>query len=189
MAHDMRAKLDTPNYREGTALMRVPETVEGWRSEHRTARKRVDRSARLGYTFAEIDRSLHAADILEINLSLSHRQGRPMTEGYRKPSTEPLPDYQCSRHNIRTYGVLQGERLRAYLTLYRLGELRLISMILGHGEHLKNDVMYALFQGVVEDQAGDDGWFYYNRWDSGTDGLRYFKSKLGFAEGDVEWGI
>ena len=83
-------------------------------------------------------------------------------------------------HNIRCYGVLEGETLRAYLTLYRIRGLALISMILGHGAHLSCDIMYRLFAGVVEDQAGLGGWFYYNRHDSGTDGLRYYKERVGF---------
>jgi len=60
-------------------------------------------------------------------------------------------------------------------------------MILGHAEHEPNDVMFLLFQGVVEDQQGKGGWFYYNRHDSGTDNLRYFKERLGFQPTDVEW--
>jgi hypothetical protein len=60
-------------------------------------------------------------------------------------------------------------------------------MILGHGDHLANEIMYLLFQGVVEDQAGYSGVLYYNRFDSGTEGLRFFKSRLGFYEGDVAW--
>ena len=47
--------------------------------------------------------------------------------------------------------------------------------------------MYLLFQAAVADQCLLGGWFVYNRHDSGTDGLRYFKEKLGFREMEVEW--
>lgn len=191
MAAEMRMKLDVPNYTVGVSLMSVPDSLEEWRAEHRTARKRADRSRRLGYRFAEIDRTEYADDILAINLSLPERQGRPMSDGYANPSIGKLPDYPCERHNIRTYGVTYefglGAPLVAYLTLYREHELALISMILGHGDHLRNDIMYLLFSGVVEDQAGLGGWFYYNRHDSGMDGLRYYKERQGFREATVEW--
>jgi hypothetical protein len=47
--------------------------------------------------------------------------------------------------------------------------------------------MYLLVQGVIEHQAELGGFLVYNRHDSGTDGLRYFKTKLGFEETEVEW--
>jgi sirohydrochlorin ferrochelatase len=187
LADRMRDQLDIPKYRAGVSLMAVPDSLEEWRSEHRTARKRADRSRRLGYRFAEIDRSHYAGDIYEINTSLSRRQGRPMEAGYRDPCTTRLPNYPCDRHNVRTYGVLEDDRLRAYLYLYRLEQLVLVSMILGHGSHLRNDIMYLLFAGVVADQAGQGGWFYYNRHDSGTDGLVYYKERQGFRSEAVEW--
>lgn len=188
LATDMLAKLDIEKYRSGVALLAVPGSLEEWRAEHRTARKRADRASRRGYRFAEIDRSQYGDDIYEINTSLPMRQGRPMSDGYRHHFTPgKLPVYPCRMHNIRTWGILQGERLRAYLGAYRLNELCLISMILGHGAHLGDEIMYLLFHGVIEDQAGLGGWFYYNRFDSGTDGLRFWKERQGFREAEVAW--
>lgn len=188
LANRMQAQLGVQKYSRGVALMPVPESVEAWHAEHRTARKRADRAARLGYTFAEIDRSEFADDIYAINVSKAERQGRPMSAGYTvRHDHGPLPDYPCSRHAVRTYGVLHSGTLYAYLSLYVVGRLHLVSMILGHAQALQEDVMYALFEGVVRRHAGEGGFFYYNRWDSGTDGLRYYKSRLGFFEGDVSW--
>ena len=100
----------------------------------------------------------------------------------------PLPEYPCPLHGIETYGVSDSHgKLVAYLWLYRSGELALVSSILGHGDHLANDVMYLLFQGAVIDQCLLGGWFVYNRADSGTDGLRFFKERLGFREMVVAW--
>jgi len=191
LAFRMRNQLDTPNYSRGVAVMPVPATLAAWRDEHRTARKRADRAERLGYRFDTIDRSMHNDAIHDINTSLAERQGRPMSAGYLKRHNHgALPEYLCQRHRVHTYGVLDYVGvLRAYLSLYRVGDLALVSMILGHGDHLRNDVMYLLAAGMIADQAGQGGWFYYNRWDSGEDGLRYFKSKLGFVEGDVEWRL
>jgi hypothetical protein len=142
----------------------------------------------MGYRFDEIDRSLFNDDIHDINTSLPERQGRPMSAGYLKRHNHgQLPVYPCDRHRVNTYGVIDGVTLRAYLSLYRCGELVLISMILGHGDYLKSDIMYLLAHGTIEAQAGQGGVFYYNRHDSGTVGLRYYKEKLGFSEADVQW--
>lgn len=176
---------------ERCSVLPMPTSVEAWRDEHRTARKRANRAERLGYRFAEIKREQYDGDVYEINTSLDSRQGRPMSAGYReRVHFMPLPDYPCERHAICTYGVLsQRGKLVAYLWLYRAGELALVSSILGHGEHLANDVMYLLFQGVVGAQSGLGGHFVYNRADSGTEGLRYFKHKLGFEAMEVEWSV
>jgi hypothetical protein len=188
LAWKLHRQLSTPHYSHGAAVMEVPSSVEAWRGTHRTARKRADRAARLGYLFAEIDRSQHNDQIHEINVSLPRRQGRPMSAGYQQRHNHgPLPHYPCDRHRVHTYGVLTGSTLVAYLNAYRCGDLLMVSMILGHADHLASDVMYALWQGVVADQAHHGGIAYYNRWDSGEPGLRYFKSKLGFREDDIEW--
>ena len=85
--------------------------------------------------------------------------------------------------------MLSARRLVAYLWLYRAGELALVSQILGHADHLENEVMYLLMQGVVaaESAVDHDGVFLYNRHDSGQDGLRFFKERCGFEPMQVEW--
>lgn len=188
LAFRFQTQLGVPKYSCGASILEMPANVQAWRDEHRTARKRADRAARLGYQFAEIDRSRFNDDIHEINLSLPERQGRPMTAGYTERHNHgPLPDYPCDRHRVHTYGVLQGERLRAYLSLYRCGELGLVSMILGHGAHLDAGIMYLLIAGVIADQVPHMGVLYYNSHASGTDGLRWMKERVGFVATDVEW--
>jgi hypothetical protein len=188
-AAELRMKLQPPKYTQGVSTMENPATLEQWRSEHRTARKRSDRCERRGYAFSEISYREYDDDMYEINTSLERRQGRPMSDGYTRRITHGrLPDYPCDLHNIRTYGVLAPRRdLVAYMTLYRCCELALVSMILGHGDHLANEIMYLLFAGMIQDQAGHPGVIYYNRWDSGRDGLRFYKERVGFTEGSVEW--
>ena len=188
LAFRFKKQLGVEHYSRGAAILEMPDSLQAWRDEHRTARKRADRSARLGYEFAEIDRSQFSDDIHEINVSLRERQGRPMTPGYTTYRPQgSLPDYPCDRHRIHTYGILQGERLRAYLTLYRVGELGMVSMILGHGDHLGNDIMYLLVYRTIGMQIEQGGTLYYNLWNSGTDGLRYFKERVGFVPVDLEW--
>ena len=176
---------------ERCSVLTVPISVNTWREEHRTARKRADRATRLGYHFAEIRREEYDEHIYFINTSLDSRQGRPMSAGYmERQHFLPLPTYPCERHCIRTYGVISARgQLVAYLWLYRSGHMALVSQILGHGDHLQNDVMYLLFQGVVESQSLNGGFFVYNLHSSGTDGLRYFKSKLGFDAMEVSWEL
>src|SRR5262249_53534421 len=94
LAERMEAQLVSPTYTDGVSLMAAPASVDEWRAAHRTARKRADRCARLGYRFAEIDRSEHLDAIHEINTSKRERQGRPMSDGYlERPQFGPLPDY------------------------------------------------------------------------------------------------
>jgi hypothetical protein len=164
------------------------EQTDKWRDEHRTARKRADRCERLGYRFQKIDRHLYTEDIYRINTSLEERQGRPMSNGYTtRQSYAPLPDYPCPRHRVTTYGVLRDHNLYAYLWLYRAGDLALVSSILGHGDRLRDDVMYLLMQGIIHAERDTGGFLTYNRHDSGTDGLRYYKERCGFTEQRVEW--
>lgn len=175
-------------YQRGASIMEMPSSLLDWRATHRTARRRADRCHSRGYRFAEVDYSQFDDDIHEINTSLQRRQGRPMSDGYlRWVRHGKLPEFPCAVHRTVTYGVLAGDRLRAYLTLHRSGELGLVSMILGHGDFLNDEIMYLLFHGLVSDQAGTGGILYYNRHDSGRDGLRFYKERVGFSEGNVDW--
>lgn len=160
-----------------------------WRDDHRTARKRADRAYRRGYRFGMVERHLCADEIRAINLSATHRQGREMSAGYlQPPTTTPLPDYPCVRHGVNTYGVTDAhEILVAYCWIYRSGDLALVSQILGHAAHLKNEIMYLLIEGVVAAESELGGVLVYNRYDSGTDGLRFFKDRCGFRPTRVEW--
>jgi hypothetical protein len=172
------------------AAMRLPGSLDEWRAEHRTARKRVDRCRRRGYTFRPLARELHNPELHAINVSSAYRQGRPMTSAYLQPPTHgALPHFPCGRHAIRTHGVWSPTgTLVAYITVYRAGDLVLVSQILGHARHEENEVMYLLFAGALEQECRvQPGVVVYNRWDSGTDGLRFFKSRLGFSEARVEW--
>ena len=170
--------------------MPIPADVADWRDAHRTARKRADRCARRGYRFVIVARHERADELWAINLSAPVRQKRPMSARYlARPSETPLPDYPCARHAVRTYGVEDAEgTLVAYLWLYRAGGLALVSQILGHADHLEREVMWLLWQGMVDAESCDpDGFVVYNRHDSGTTGLRWFKEHVGLEPVEVEW--
>ncbi len=171
------------------SVVDIPASIGEWEAQHRTARKRAWRAERLGYRFAPIQRQRYEAEVHDINTSLAHRQGRPMTAGYLERPVFGRDDYPCDLHGVHANGVFDPEqRLVAYLWMYRAGDLALVSQILGHGDHLRNDVMFLLFRGALEREiAVGSGVCVYNRHDSGTDGLRFYKERLGFEERAVEW--
>jgi hypothetical protein len=49
--------------------------------------------------------------------------------------------------------------------------------------------MYLLFRGMVETEyeRDPDGVVMYHRWDNGTDGLRFYKERVGLGPTLVEW--
>lgn len=174
------------------AVQRIVDVSE-WRATHRTARKRSGRATRLGYECVPVARHEYADDIYAINTSAPKRQGRRMSDAYwQAVSKTPDKEYRCPRHGVHYYGVVDAHgTLVAYLWCYRAGELALVSQILGHADHLGNDVMYLLFEGAMKREyaLSGSGFFVYNRADSGTDGLRYFKDKLGFEARGVVWEL
>jgi hypothetical protein len=172
------------------SVMEIPWSLDEWRAEHKTARRRVDRCRHRGYSFRWLAREKHLADIHAINLSAPVRQGRAMSHGYKVwPTDGPLPVYGCGRHAIRTWGVFDPTGVVvAYLTMYRAGQLALVSQILGHADHLDNEVMWLLFAGALEQEIRyGPGMLVYNRHDSGTDGLRWWKEHAGFEATEVRW--
>lgn len=188
-AFPLHKQLSTGSY-DRCSVMEIPTDMGEWRADHRTARKRADRAERRGYTFQHIRRHERADEIHAINTSAPERQGRPMSSGYQqRPSEAPLPKYPCPRHRVSTYGVESEDgTLVAYLWLYRAGQLGLVSQILGHADHLENEVMYLLWQGMLAAEKSDpDGYVVYNRHDSGTEGLRFFKERAGLEEREVRW--
>lgn len=174
---------------EVCSVLEIPVGVDRWREDHRTARKRADRAERRGYVAGDLEREKWENDIWRINTSTPERQGRPMANGYTKPVTfSPLTNYPCRQHAIRTSGVWTGSgHLVGYLTMYRCGDLALVSQILGHATFLADEIMFLLFQHALGRETHTPGVVVYNRHDSGTDGLRWFKERLGFEAVPVEW--
>lgn len=173
------------------SVMPLPVTLAQWRQEHRTARRRADRAAARGYRAGILRRELWENDIYAINTSADYRQGRPMSPAYMQMQEfSPLPEYPCPRHAVRVSGVWSGlHQLVAYLVMIRAGELALVSQILGHSMYLDDEIMYLLFEHALglEVAADPEALVVYNRHDSGTDGLRFFKSRLGFEPMPVKW--
>lgn len=185
-ADDLYKLLAGGPYDYPVSLLRLDD-MDTYLGEHRTARRRASRARRLGYEFAGFDRADFADDVYAINTSMPVRQGKPMSPGYLEHQDfTRLPEYPCPRHRIDTWGVFRKDELVAYIVLYVSGDLALVSQILGHGDHLENDVMYLL---AVEafGSLPKPATVFYNRWDSGQNGLRFFKSRLGFEPERAEW--
>lgn len=185
LASEMLDLFASGRYEYPASLLQLV-TMDSYLDSHRTARKRAQRSRKLGYRTDWLERSEHRQEIYEINTSLPRRQGRPMSRGYLDfPDFSPLPDYACPRHWIDCYGVWR-EKLVAYIVLYVSGDMAMISQILGHGDYLKDDIMYLL----VTESFGRlplPVTVFYNRHDGGEAGLRYFKERLGFEPGRARW--
>lgn len=192
LAERTHAQLASGAYTWPCSLLPLPASVGEWEAEHRTARKRAWAAERAGYRFREFCRSEHADDIYAINTSAPERQGRPMSTGYLvRQQFSPLPAYPCERHAIRSYGVFDAaDVLRAYTVVHRVGALVMFSQILGHADHLERHVMYLLVRGALAAQAhAGPGFAFYNRADSGTDGLRFFKERCGFTATRIDWRL
>lgn len=186
-------QLSSGRYDYPASVQRLAEHRGDWELEHRTARKRALRCESLGYRFdANVDRVGRADEIYAINTSAPARQGRPMADSYlERPVFSPLPPIECERHAIYPYGVVdRDDVLAAYTWVYRVGELVMFSQILGHAERLRDHVMFLLVREALEDQREiGPGIAFYNRHDSGTDGLRWQKERLGFGPARVRWAF
>lgn len=189
MGWNLKHQLD-PGYSKGAAVLELADSFQVYETDHRTARKRAAFAGRAGYQFHYVDRQIYADDIHAVNTSMPERQGRPMSAGYlEEPVYGPNP-VVCVRHHVYTYAVIDpSDFLVAYLWLYRCGDLALVSSILGHADHLHNHVVYQLFVRMVAEQYQLGGAVMYNLWDSGQDGLRFFKERVGLEPRNIEWSL
>jgi hypothetical protein len=120
--------------------MALPASLEDWRAEHATARKRADKAQRLGYRFVNVLRDKVADEIFAINTSKANRQGRPMSAGYlRSHRRRPTPYIRVSgMASIRT-----ASKRRTELSSHTSGSIApgssgLVSQIFGHADHLEH---------------------------------------------------
>jgi hypothetical protein len=168
----------------------------------------IKRAAKSGYYCKPFPRSQFLPDIVEINRSKPVRSGGQMRQTYlkgveemggypTKPVSLEMP--RCHVHFDLWWGVFKteegykqgdvetGERLCGYINLRRLGNYGLYSLILGHGEHLSEGIMYALHLAIIEwlaDPANPFGrgfdFLVYAGYKQGTEGLQQWKRKFGF---------
>lgn len=128
----------------------------------------------------------HLEDVAAINLSAPARQGRAMAPSYRRTAQEmggedknaTLVPHACQSHFNETWGVF-GDRLVAYVSVWKTDDLAVNGMILGHRDHLRDGIMALLWFTAVE-RAWEFGAraYLYAGWNDGTPGLRAWKERL-----------
>jgi len=146
-------------------------------------------------------------DVVGVNQSMSIRQGKEMGDNYFLSIDElgGAPKKEHSLEEIKNnkryrifYGVFQkieghvqgdittNEQLVGYITLIREGNMIVYNRIIGHGDYLKEGIMYNLHFSIME-------WLYSNNeltegvdmvmyagYTSGSEGLRNWKKRLAF---------
>jgi len=171
----------------GAALLPLDEfrDVERYLANLRSARKRVRRASRLGYTVALFDPNERRSELLAIHTSLPERQGRPMD-----------PDYLDPRATFRTgpdfdyVGVLRKGAVVAYCRVLYAGDIASMDRVMGHGDHLADGIMFLLTAGVVEHvkkARPETRYVYYDTFFGASAGLREFKTRAGFRPHYVHW--
>jgi hypothetical protein len=179
-----------------TAVLILPEDIDtGWWGlpASKWMRQKIRRADRLGYRFQAFDHNDHLDDLFEINTSMAERQGRPMSQSYRnRPDPAPAAARPtCMRHRRDWFGVFKDDKLYAYANVLQCGEMMLYSRILGHGQAMEDGIMNLLVFGAAKTRHTESGTRYpvYFLQHSGTEGLQFFKRKMGFAGHTVTWEL
>jgi hypothetical protein len=171
----------------GAALLPLDEfdDVDAYLVNLRYARRRVRRARRLGYTIAPFDPEERRSELLAIHRSLPERQGQPVDAAY----LDPAAVYETGPH-MEYLGVFLDDVLAAYGHLWYAGEIVGMNRIMGHGDHLDDGVMFLLMAGVVEHVKAthpDTHYVFYDMFFGAGEGLREFKTRLGFRPHYVHW--
>lgn len=182
------------NKRWGVALLDLPPDFDRFlkAGEMRMAKRKRARALTLGYR-CQIVRALnYLDDIMTVNESLQERQGRAMAQPY------------FDRDEVRAhcewagdiYAVLdQRGHLKSYAHVVVVGEVAVLTRLLGHGDELEQGVMYLCLTEIVRAMSerkrhgGSPRWLMYDTFFGAEPGLRYFKERLGFRPYRVRWKL
>jgi hypothetical protein len=171
----------------GVALLPIDDVADGeaYLATRRYARRRARRADRLGYSVALFDPAPRHSELLAVHASLPERQGRPIDADYLDADatweTGPQIDY---------LGVFKDGALLAYSRVQYAGEIAGLPRIMGHGDHLDNGVMFLLMAGIVDrvkSTRPEVRYVMYDTFFGAPDGLRSFKTNLGFQPYYVRW--
>lgn len=171
----------------GAALLPLDEFdgVDEYLAPRRYVRRRARTASRRGYTTDLFDMDERRSDLLAIHRSLPERQGQPISASYLDPDAayETDPAVQC-------LGVFHEDVVVAYSELRYVGDVVTMNRLMGHGDHLDAGVMCLLMAGVVEHVKAvrpDTRYVFYDTFFGASDGLRTFKTHLGFRPHYVRW--
>jgi hypothetical protein len=175
------------------ALLVIPDDLDDWwgTPESKWMRQKVRYGQKAGYTVRIFEHNDHIDGIHEINNSLESRQGAVMSDAYKdKPAPESPRVQTCRRHRRDWFGAFNPDgKLCAYALVIQCGEMLVFSRFLGHGDHRDDGATNVLLYEVVKQRQQESGTRYavYHRQDNGTEGLQFFKRKMGFRGHDVQW--
>jgi len=176
----------------GVAMLKLPDTFEEYlRGAGKTFLRHQQRLAlSAGYYFDSITAVDHLDEILSIHSSRPVRQGQPISPAYLDRSE--LSKYFSGAAVVFAVRDRSGI-VRAYAHTLMLGEVAIFDRLMGHGEHLKNGIMYLLVseavRAICERKAGFNSpqWVMYDMMLGAGEGLRFFKERLGFQPYYVSW--
>lgn len=137
-----------------------------------------------GYIFRILDPNKFQTEILTINSSQTERQGIKMAASYLHHLNYP------DNHHHFYGGLFLNNELVAYIWFVEQGEMVLVNRILGHAAHLKKGIMYLLFSSSIEfilKQKIKINWVMYDMFFGASEGLKLFKTRLGFKPYFVRW--
>lgn len=171
----------------GVALLPLGDfdDVDAYLATRRTARKRVRRASRLGYSGAVFEPGERREELLAIHSSIPERQGRAIDAEYLDPDAT----WETDSH-FEYVGVFRDGVLVAYGKVMYAGDIAGIMRIMGHGDHLDDGVMFLLTAEIVarvKSVRPHTRYLFYDTFFGATAGLRWFKTHLGFQPHYVRW--
>ena len=145
----------------------------------------ASRAKSRGYRFMAIDRNDYVNDIDAINNSLPERQGKAMAPSYQNRVARFV-----NEANYRYYGVVdQKGKLMAYCELGIYGNFALLSRLLGYRNN--DGIMHFMIVEIIGMLISERSVRYamYDTWFGASEGLRNFKTILGFKPYRVKYSI
>jgi hypothetical protein len=165
---DAAGVFDLESYPNIEAIM---DHVRGMTAKPGRVNREIARARRLGYTARPFPFRLHVPDMVAIHHSKDTRDGRPIESAFYKRGIDELggapagpvemPAKDCAQHYTEYWGVfrplpghVQGavitdEQLVGYVGLDRCGDSLWYSSFMGHGDFLRDGIMYLLHYALV----------------------------------------
>jgi hypothetical protein len=176
----------------GVALLNIPRKFEEYLKgkEKELTRRKIRRAKGCGFYFDCFSPIKYIDEIISINISLPFRQGIPLHKSYQDSN-----HVKYSFQSIdEIYGVFdKNNTLKAYAYTPISGDVFIFSTLLGHGDDLINGIMYLLISEVIREmierkiKLGAPQWAMYDTMLGASEGLRFFKERLGFKPYRVQW--
>jgi hypothetical protein len=171
----------------GVALLRLPPSLGQYLAgKHRQVlRTNRNRCLKQGYHVQTFDPLRHRPAIDAIHVSLPQRQGRKMDY------CQACDVQQAEDFNTDYIGVFAPDGgLVACACTPVCGQSAMQLTFIGHADHLKQGVMYALQAAVVEAAIRQGAqWLTYEGFFGQKEGMRYFLARCGYTPANVVWRI